>query len=464
MSAAARWAREQLAKATHADGGPKYRQGKKRRMVKFRIDEISAVDRPAQEGAVAVLMKRADLEKCGEEHQSPYVLLTSAVDGHQHAVWIRPGERGGETSYSRGPDEEQGHSHPWTVDAAGTLTVGETDGHTHTVDAAQLVEAIMAAALGKRQFSAEERERLAASGAAMEDGSFPIATTADLRNAISAFGRAKNKAAAARHIARRARALGASAMLPEEGELAELITKAAQPASQEDPIVDEIAKLKTEIEQLTKRAARAEAVLALPAEQRSHFDKLDAADQDAFLAKTAEQRKADVDAELAKAKDQGEVVFTASDGTAYTKSDDPRLVKLARQADEDRKQLSLAKAANDQAALEKRAAEELSNLPGTVQERAALLKAVDAIADEAAREAARKALKAGNDAIKGAFTLVGHRNGQADASAEAELDRLAKAHATAHNVDFYTAYDAVAEANPELVKRAIGSTAPAAAN
>ena len=68
----------------------------------------------------------------------------------------------------------------------------------------------------KRDYSTSERRRLAASGAAMPDGSFPIANEADLRNAIQSVGRASNYEAARRHIIRRARALGLTEMLPED--------------------------------------------------------------------------------------------------------------------------------------------------------------------------------------------------------------------------------------------------------
>ena len=67
-----------------------------------------------------------------------------------------------------------------------------------------------------RDFSEEERRRLAKSGAAMPDGSFPIVTTEDLDNAIRAIGRASDPAAAKRHIIKRARALGAESHLPED--------------------------------------------------------------------------------------------------------------------------------------------------------------------------------------------------------------------------------------------------------
>jgi hypothetical protein len=68
----------------------------------------------------------------------------------------------------------------------------------------------------KRERSMETRRRLAESGQAMPDGSYPIVTAEDLRNAIQAVGRAKDYEAARRHIMRRARALGMTDMLPEE--------------------------------------------------------------------------------------------------------------------------------------------------------------------------------------------------------------------------------------------------------
>ena len=67
----------------------------------------------------------------------------------------------------------------------------------------------------KRERSMETRRRLAESGEAMDDGSYPIVTVQDLRNAIQAFGRAKDPAATKEHIMRRARALGRTDLIPE---------------------------------------------------------------------------------------------------------------------------------------------------------------------------------------------------------------------------------------------------------
>lgn len=67
-----------------------------------------------------------------------------------------------------------------------------------------------------REFSEDERRRLAEKGHAMPDGSYPIVTREDLENAIQAIGRAKDPDATKRHIKKRARALGLEELIPEE--------------------------------------------------------------------------------------------------------------------------------------------------------------------------------------------------------------------------------------------------------
>lgn len=68
----------------------------------------------------------------------------------------------------------------------------------------------------KRDFSDAERQRLAGSGAAMPGGGYPIENVGDLKNAIRAFGRAKDKAKTKAHIIARARSLGATSELPDD--------------------------------------------------------------------------------------------------------------------------------------------------------------------------------------------------------------------------------------------------------
>ena len=69
--------------------------------------------------------------------------------------------------------------------------------------------------LVKRKFSSKQREEMAASGQAMPDGSYPIANKTDLMNAIRSWGRGGADPKVKAHIKRRAKALGASDMIPE---------------------------------------------------------------------------------------------------------------------------------------------------------------------------------------------------------------------------------------------------------
>lgn len=64
-------------------------------------------------------------------------------------------------------------------------------------------------------FTQVQRQRLAARNRAMPDGGFPIRNVSDLKNAIRAYGRAKNKPAVKKWIKKRARQLGREDLLPE---------------------------------------------------------------------------------------------------------------------------------------------------------------------------------------------------------------------------------------------------------
>lgn len=63
--------------------------------------------------------------------------------------------------------------------------------------------------------SQDTRDKLAEEGKALPDGSYPIRNRQDLRNAIQAFGRAKNKQRTKKFIIKRAKELNAESMLPE---------------------------------------------------------------------------------------------------------------------------------------------------------------------------------------------------------------------------------------------------------
>lgn len=109
-----------------------------------------------------------------------------------------------------------------------TVAKADSTGELQPVDKPELVETDKAeddeprftptqmAEILKRKFSKDERDDAADKGQALPDGSYPIKTKADLGNAIKAYGRAKDPKAAKAHIIKRARALGAVDMLPDD--------------------------------------------------------------------------------------------------------------------------------------------------------------------------------------------------------------------------------------------------------
>ena len=84
-----------------------------------------------------------------------------------------------------------------------------------TADEAEEIEAEAAEIALKRAYDEESRTDMAKGGMAMPDGSYPIKDVADLRNAIQAYGRAKDKEATKAHIIKRAMALGSEDLIPE---------------------------------------------------------------------------------------------------------------------------------------------------------------------------------------------------------------------------------------------------------
>jgi len=73
-----------------------------------------------------------------------------------------------------------------------------------------------ASELYEKEFSKKKRDKLADEGKAMPDGSYPIVSKKDLKNAIKSYGRSDNKTATKKHIKKRARALKATDELPED--------------------------------------------------------------------------------------------------------------------------------------------------------------------------------------------------------------------------------------------------------
>ena len=339
---------------------------RKRIMRKFRINEISGVDVPAQEGARVLIMKRRGTNDPVDKSDVVQA-ITGSTNGHLHGIRIyqySDGDLNLYVTHATAEEGEQAHDHLLFRSPDGTYTVLENAGHTHTLDTTALAAAVLAACVQKQE----------------------------------------------------------DAMTPEE---------------------------KAALEKVQKSNDRLGKIVLLKAAARTHFDGLaDEAAQDIFLAKsevdqTAEVKKAADDAEAARLAEEANkaaadpVLHTTKDGIEIRKSDGAAALALAKARDEDRAEIAdlkknsatLAKAA-ETAEFEKRAAEELPHLPGTVPQRAALLKAAEGIEDEDTRKAAVAALKSQNAQNSPMFSFAGTVDGGDVAKAgddpQTKLDALAK--------------------------------------
>ena len=85
----------------------------------------------------------------------------------------------------------------------------------YDAEEAEDIDAEVADLALKRMYDEETRDAMAKAGEALPDGSYPIADEEDLKNAIQAYGRAKDKEAAKAHIMKRAADLGLEDLIPE---------------------------------------------------------------------------------------------------------------------------------------------------------------------------------------------------------------------------------------------------------
>jgi hypothetical protein len=135
-------------------------------------------------------------------------IATKSIEGE--VISIEPDSFEGIDSYAVEIEALDGKSYDVFVSLDGEVLGYDK----YEQEEAEEIEAEAAEIALKRAFSEESREELANSGMALPDGSYPIKTEGDLKNAIQAFGRAKDKEAAKRHIMKRARALGLEKLIP----------------------------------------------------------------------------------------------------------------------------------------------------------------------------------------------------------------------------------------------------------
>ena len=135
-------------------------------------------------------------------------IAVKSIEGH--VVAVEPDVFEGIDSYAVEIDALDGKSYDVFVSLDGEVLGYDK----YEAEEAEEIEAEAAEIALKRAFSDEKRQQMAKEGMALPDGSYPIASEEDLRNAIQAFGRAKDKEAAKRHIMKRAKEMGKEKLIP----------------------------------------------------------------------------------------------------------------------------------------------------------------------------------------------------------------------------------------------------------
>lgn len=410
---------------------------KKRIMRAFKINEISVVDKPAQPGALMSIMKRHS-----EEPITKGSVLTTNDEGHAHLIYCLE-EGGGTTSYSQMPGEDQGHSHPYVITDENEIIIGDAEGHSHKVKA-----------FGKSLINKTEDGKQFGPGDYAHVADVTKTDTWKLRLTDTPGGKPDPRTVGAAVTALSKLALSNS---EEHTAVIHRVTKAwlsANPDKTQDDLpailkatttkqsTKETTMTKEEMDAAIAKAeaatAKANQLAALNDVEKEHLGTLTTeADKDAFLAKSADERKS-----IITKKAEGDpVVYKAADGTEYRKSAGDVIIALVKRADASDALAKSEKEKRENAELAKRANEEFKNLPGTEAEKAALLKSLESIPDEAARKSAIAAVKAGDSAISDAYTRKGAGGGSVTESpAVAQLDTMAKKYAADNKVDFAKAY------------------------
>ena len=135
-------------------------------------------------------------------------IAVKAIDGH--VIGVEPDSFEGIDAYAVEIDAFDGKSYDVFVSLDGEVLGYDK----YEMDEAEEIEAEAAEIALKRAFTEDQRTSMAKEGTAMPDGSFPIKSESDLRNAIQAYGRAKDKEAAKHHIMKRAKEMGKENLIP----------------------------------------------------------------------------------------------------------------------------------------------------------------------------------------------------------------------------------------------------------
>jgi hypothetical protein len=347
----------------------------RRRLNSIRLDKIAAVDLPCQEHATVAIVKRAPGDPT----------LVIAKKTFQEALNAQLVSERISDVFWRAFDNQYAVREAFRTALADELAEGgdgtaATAGFTEAMQTIAETAATLAREAGANTDTNLESavEQAVEKWLKEETSVMKITTKAALKAAVAAFNPDTSPAAHVGIIHKAATDLNAEDELPADGPLA-------------------VAKADPAVADLRKQVA----VLSMTPEVRKHYDALAADAQPAFLAKSATDQAAEVEA--ANATDP--VVYKTAGGVEIRKSDGATAALLAKQLDETNAEVAVLKAGQKGDAIEKRA----TAYPNVAKAIAVdMLKSVDALgADTDAGKAVLKALDTMNKGGERLFKSLG---------------------------------------------------------
>jgi hypothetical protein len=365
----------------------------KRVLTGLRLDKIAAVGDPCQAPAIAAIIKRAPAKPKGAQALAK-ATFKEALEGNMIAGAVN------EAFYQSfdGLWERNDAFRTALADEFAEGGDGTAASAAYVASVKALVDEAVAAARAAGATASDTTEIEKAFTTAAErwiksrqqetKTVIIIKNKAELQAAIAKFDPTKTSVEDCGCITKAATDLGLESELPAAGPLAKVAA----------PDADLVRKV---------------AILEMPTDVRKHFDGLDATAQTTFLAKTAEQRAADV----AKLNETDPVVHKCADGLEIRKSDGATVLALAKGRDADQAEIAKLRAEGQGSAIEKKMAL-YPNLSKSVKE--PLIKSALALTDAAEQEAVFASIAAMDKANAPAFKRFGNAGG-----GTVELDKSA---------------------------------------
>lgn len=340
----------------------------KRTFETFSIDEISTVDWPMQAPALIGYVK--SFGKPIADTFGKQSVLTSSDNGHQHVVdGDELDDDGvGYTSSASSDGDQSWHYHAFLRDpSTGAITIAENEGHTHTVETAELITDPALA-------SSVETISLRAPDAWIVEQT--------VRNADAI---------------RKAMTIAARDMLPATNSPS-TVKGTSQERTKMDP--------EKQLIEVRKQLAVALALAGMSDVQKAHHSKLDPVQREIFESKPPHEREAIVKAMLVA----DPVIYTSKSlGRDFRASDDPGALSIAKLLDTQGEELSKARTERDAQVYKALAAETCNNFPGGVDVHAYIIKSIKlGGGDDAMIKSALESLKGASATVARSESLEGY--------------------------------------------------------